>query len=74
MRPTPPGWGRTYASVAALASSASANPVVDADGDGFTLTEFLGLARGLFTSFREHRSKEQQFWALADLMGKYLSK
>ena len=73
-RPAPPGWGRTYASVAAPASRVSASPVVDAEDDGFTLTEFLGLARGLFTSFREHRSKEQQFWALTDLMGKYLSK
>ena len=50
------------------------SPVVGAEDDGFTLTEFLGLARGLFTSFREHRNKEQQFWALTDLMGKYLSK
>ena len=61
-RPAPPGWGRTYASVAAPASSASVS------------LGFLGLARGLFTSFREHRSKEQQFWALTDLMGKCLSK
>ena len=73
-RPAPPGWGRTYASVAAPGKSTSASPVVGAEDDGFTLTEFLGLARGLFTSFREHRSKEQQFWALTDLMGKYLSK
>lgn len=73
-RPTiPPGWGRSYANVAASASGPTPTPATAPDGtDLFTLSEFLGLAREMFTRFRACQNKEQQFMALGELMMKYV--
>lgn len=70
----PPGWRRTYASVTATTGDDSPTPEHNnfAEGDLFTLTEFLALAREMFTRFRACRSKEQQFLALGELMMKYV--
>lgn len=38
----------------------------------FTLSEFLGLAREMFNRFRGCTSREEQFFALQELMAKYL--
>lgn len=66
----PPGFGRTYASVAATANGPT--PDSNSDGDLFTLTEFLSLARDMFTRLNTCRNKLEQFFALQELMGKYL--
>lgn len=65
----PPGFGRTYASVAASGNGPA--PDIGAS-DLFTLTEFLSLARDMFTTLRNCQNKLQQFLALQELMGKYL--
>ena len=67
-KPNPPGF-RTYANVTA---SGSTEQDVLADGDLFTITEFLSLAREMFSRLRGCRNKEQQFLALGELMTKYV--
>ena len=64
-RPAPPGWGRTYASVAA-------GPEAGANGDRFSRTEFLKLAEEMYDRFQECHTKGQQLLALAELMSKYV--
>lgn len=66
----PPGWGRTYANVAA--GDGIPDPNVTAGGGLFTLSEFLSLARDMFTRLSGCQNKQQQFFALSELMGKYL--
>ena len=67
-KPKPPGL-RTYANVTASGSTEQDGA---ADGDLFTITEFLSLARDMFTRLRGCRNKEQQFLALGELMTKYV--
>lgn len=69
-KPTPPGL-KTYAQVASR--SETTVPCTDLGGDGlFTASEFLCLAREMFTRLVGCRTKQQQFDALAELMAKYL--
>lgn len=68
---TPPGWGRTYANVAANGNGAP-EPEEASNGGLFTLTEFLSLAREMFNRLSSCTTKQQQFYALSELMGKYL--
>lgn len=68
----PPGWGRSYANVAASAGGASSAPDAAADGNLFTMSEFLCLARDMFQRLSGCRSKQQQFLALGELMMKYI--
>lgn len=42
------------------------------DTDLFTLSEFLGLARDMFNRFKACNTREEQFFALHELMAKYL--
>ena len=67
----PLGWGRTYANVA---TSGNGVPESEAAAEGglFTLTEFLSLAREMYNRLSGCSSKQQQFFALSELMGKYL--
>ena len=71
-RPAPPGWGRTYASVAAGSSSTSASPEAGANGDRFTREEFLRMAEEMYGRFQECHTKGQQLLARAELMSKYV--
>lgn len=66
----PPGWGRTYASVAA--SDTTTIPNGTAEDGLFTLTEFLSLSREMFTRLSACRNKLEQFFALQELAVKYL--
>ena len=68
----PPGWGRTFASVAASAGGSSSAPDPASDGNLFTVSEFLCLARDMFERLSGCRSKQQQFLALGELMMKYI--
>lgn len=68
--PNPPGFGRTYANVAA--SGNDSTPGGSGEGGLFTLTEFLSLARDMFSRLSSCQSKLEQFLALQELMGKYL--
>lgn len=69
-RSNPPGFGRSYASVAA--DGVTPTPADTSGSDLFTLTEFLALARDLFTRVSGCTTKQQQFFALHELMAKYL--
>ena len=71
-RLAPPGWGRTYASVAAGSSSTSASPETGANGDRFSRAEFLKMVEELYDRFQECHTKGQQLLALAELMNKYV--
>lgn len=68
--PNPPGFSRTYASVAANGNGPA--PDNTSDGGLFTLTEFLSLARDMFSRLSSCQSKLEQFCALQELMAKYL--
>lgn len=69
-QPAPPGY-QSYANVAA--SNGASVPRNEDGGEGlFTATEFLCLAREMFTRLVGCRTKQQQFNALAELMAKYL--
>lgn len=60
----------TYAQVSSMNTPPCANL---SDGEGlFTVTEFLSLARDMFSRLVGCRTKQQQFDALAELMAKYL--
>ena len=72
VRPAPPGWGRTYASVAAGSSSTSASPEAGTNGDRFTREEFFRMAEEMYERFQECHTKGQQLLALAELMNKYV--
>lgn len=61
----------TYAQIAALGTHSPASDPHSNDGL-FTITEFLSLARDMFIRLKGCRSKEQQFFALSELMLKYL--
>lgn len=68
----PPGWGRTYASVAASGSGNSTQQANVTGEDLFTLPEFFALAGDMLTRFRTCRNKAEQFMALGELMIKYI--
>lgn len=68
--PNPPGFGRSYASVAADGISPMSTDT--SGGELFTLSEFLALARDMFTRVSGCTTKQQQFFALHELMAKYL--
>ena len=72
-RPPPATAGhRSYAHVSA--QNGTANPSTNLPNDGsFTVTEFLSLARDMFTRLLTKCSKQQQFDALLDLLSKYMS-
>lgn len=68
----PPGWGRTYANVAASGSGNSTQQNNVTGEDLFTLPEFFALAGEMLTRFRTCRNKAEQFMALGELMIKYI--
>ena len=69
-QPAPTGY-QSYANVAA--SNGTSVPRNDFGGEGlFTATEFLCLAREMFSRLVGCHTKQQQFDALAELMVKYL--
>lgn len=71
-RSQPAPTGRpSYAYVAS--TNETTTPSNDSGGDGlFTATEFLCLAREMFSRLVGCRTRQQQFDALAELMAKYL--
>lgn len=67
----PPGWGRSYANVAADSGNSTQQNTVTGE-DLFTLPEFFSLAGEMLTRFKTCRNKAEQFIALGELMIKYI--
>lgn len=55
-----------------FANAAGGNSQSKADDDLFTMSEFLSLAREMYTDLSKCKTREEQFFALHELMVKYI--
>lgn len=60
------------AATGAASGSTAGNPQITAEDDLFTMSEFLSLAREMYSDLKKCTTREEQFFALHELMVKYI--